>query len=198
MGATVGCTKELCLNNNVTEVNLELRENKITNLYTLNTNKNELTKPALNENEKEHNNNNNLEEEKEKEEESHDIIEEEEGEKEIEKEKSFENNSDNNDHNNEENEEDNDDDNNDDNNEENNEEDNEDNSEENSEDNKEENNEENNEEDINKYIQFLPKIKLIQKTYKHHFRKLNSSKGIKSVPSSKKELLIKKKKMNLN
>ena len=195
MGAAVGCTKELCLNNNVTEVNLELRENKITNLYTLNTNKNELTKPALNENEKEHNNNN-LEEENEKEEGSNDIIEEEEEEKEIEKEKSFENNKDDNiDDNNEENEEDNDEDNNDDNNEENNEEDNEDNNEENSEDNKEENNEENNEEDINKYIQFLPKIILIQKTYKHHFGKLNREKGIKSVPSSKKELLISKKKV---
>ena len=208
MGAAVGCTKELCFNNNVTEVNLELRENKITNLYTLNTNKNELTKPALNENEKEHNNNN-LEEENEKEEGSNDIIEEEEQEKEIEKEKSFEdNNEDNNDDNNEENEEDNNDDNNDDNNEENNEEENEDNNEENSEDNKEKNNEENNgndnednndnrNENINKYIEFLPKIILIQKTYKHHFVKFNRAKGIiKSIPNSKKEPLKKRKKVD--
>ena len=92
MGAIVGCTKELCINNNITNMNLEIKDHKLENLYTINTNKNEQTKPALNEIENGHNNN--LEEEKEKEEESNNIFEEEEeeGEEEVESEKSNENN----------------------------------------------------------------------------------------------------------
>ena len=60
MGAIVGCTKKLCLEKNLKELNLDLKQqNYIENLNTINTNKNEQTKPAMNEYENIVNNNNN-------------------------------------------------------------------------------------------------------------------------------------------
>ena len=54
----MGCTKKLCLEKNIKELNLDLKPNYIENLNTINSNKNEQTKQANNEEENNINNNN--------------------------------------------------------------------------------------------------------------------------------------------
>ena len=64
MGAVVGCTKKICLEKNINQADLELKDNNLENLNTINSNRNEITKPAFNEHERGNNNNiNNIEEE---------------------------------------------------------------------------------------------------------------------------------------
>lgn len=67
MGAVVGCTKKICLERNIKEVDLELKDNNLENLNTINSNRNEITKPAFNDHERGNNNNINSIEEEEKE-----------------------------------------------------------------------------------------------------------------------------------
>ena len=49
MGNVAGCAKKICLENNIKEINIDVKD--IENNNSLNTNKNELTKPAINEHE---------------------------------------------------------------------------------------------------------------------------------------------------
>ena len=67
MGAVVGCTKKICLEKNIHEADLELKDNNLENLNTINSNRNEITKPAFNEHERGNNININSIEEEEKE-----------------------------------------------------------------------------------------------------------------------------------
>ena len=63
MGAVAGCTKKLCLEKNIKEINLDIQENDIENLNTINSNKNERARQVLNGIENGNNINNNIEEE---------------------------------------------------------------------------------------------------------------------------------------
>ena len=67
MGAVVGCTKKICLEKNINDADLELKDNNLENLNTINSNRNEITKPAFNDHERGNNNNINSIEEEEKE-----------------------------------------------------------------------------------------------------------------------------------
>ena len=55
MGSVVGCTKKLCTEINITEVNLEIKQS-MGNIQTIYSNKKIKTKPVLNENENEKDN----------------------------------------------------------------------------------------------------------------------------------------------
>ena len=57
MGSVVGCTRKFCLEKDLKEMNLDIIKN-LENLNTINTNKNEQTKPEINEEEKNNNINN--------------------------------------------------------------------------------------------------------------------------------------------
>ena len=67
MGAVVGCTKKICLEKSINDADLELKDNNLENLNTINSNRNEITKPAFNDHERGNNNNINSIEEEEKE-----------------------------------------------------------------------------------------------------------------------------------
>ena len=56
MGSVVGCTKEICFESNIKEMNVDVKEKDLENLNSINNNKNELTKPGINE----HDNGNNI------------------------------------------------------------------------------------------------------------------------------------------
>ena len=67
MGAVVGCTKKICLEKSINDADLELKDNNLENLNTINSNRNEITKPAFNDHDRGNNNNINSIEEEEKE-----------------------------------------------------------------------------------------------------------------------------------
>ena len=56
MGSVVGCRKEICFESNIKEINVDVKEKDLENLNSINNNKNELTKPGINE----HDNGNNI------------------------------------------------------------------------------------------------------------------------------------------
>ena len=77
MGSVVGCTKRLCTDKTITEINLDIKEN-MDNLNTIISNRNLQTKPVLNGNVKDNiSNNDDSHHNNEEEENKDDIIEEE-------------------------------------------------------------------------------------------------------------------------
>ena len=83
MGSVVGCTKKLCLEKNINEENLDIKN--LENLNTINTNKNEPTKNSNNDNNNEEEKVNEVNEEEEEEEEEDKDKQKEEHKKEINK-----------------------------------------------------------------------------------------------------------------